>query len=509
MTEQNKKVDIESEEYQKMMNDYQSYVSTHVDGFITNLFSQGIVNEVDANQLKKYFSNPDKFQKEIEDLAQYYYISSAEIHQLFELIEALPTLNYKIDSHEKPKSNDKFISIINKAMHKVKHKRLTRDSLKQNATAGTLIGIWLGDKNNLYPMIFDDVKNIFPAYRGMNGEWVCLIDMAYFEKMSEFYRKNQFKNLSPFVKQKDYEEYLKDKEKNQYVELPQERTFVIRTGTLKRGQNLGTSWITAGMYDVLHKKKLKDVERSIANKVINAVAVLTIGHLGNEKNNEYTNLKLPSAVKKKVHGGVKSALEKNNQEGVTVVTIPDFSKLEFPDVKTDGLDGKKFNHINSDINTAYGLSGAILNGEGTNFASAKLNLETVYKRLGVMLEDVEQEIYQKMINLILPSSQQDNYYITYDKEAPLTLKEKVDILSKLNDKGWSIKHVIDNVAGVSWESYLEQTLYETDVLNLQERIKPYQSTHTMSEDSGRESESEPTNENTIRSKTSDGNQLPS
>lgn len=503
-------IEIDTEEYQRMVNDYQSYISTYVDGFISNLFSQGIVNEVDAKTLKKYFSNPDTYQKEIEDLAQYYYISSAEIHQLFELIEALPTLNYKIDSHEKPKNNDKHISMINKAMHKVKHKRLTRDTLKQNATAGTLVGIWLGDKNNLYPMIFDDVKHIFPAYRGANGDWVCVIDMAYFEDMKDSYRKIQFNNLSPFVTEAMYNSYLKDKENKRYVELPQERTFPLRTGTLKRNQKLGTSWITAGMYDVLHKKKLKDVEQSIANKVINAVAVLTIGHIGNEKNNELSNLKLPPPLKKKVHSGVKNALEKNNQDGVTVVTIPDFAKLDFPDVKTDGLDGKKFEHINSDINSAFGLSGAILNGEGGNFSSAKLNLETVYKRLGVMLEDIEQEMYQKMINLLLPSSQKDNYYIVYDKEAPLSLKEKIDILSKLNDKGWSIKHVVDNIAGVSWESYLEDTLYETDVLKLQDKIRPYKTSHTLNgNETGAPENTDPTNENTIKTKTSDGNSLPS
>ncbi|MCY8565717.1 hypothetical protein MOD30_23830, partial [Bacillus sonorensis] len=68
-----KKIDIESEEYQKLLNDYSTYVSTFASGFVSNLFSQGIISEVDAKQLKEYFSNPDKFQKEIEDLAQYFY----------------------------------------------------------------------------------------------------------------------------------------------------------------------------------------------------------------------------------------------------------------------------------------------------------------------------------------------------------------------------------------------------------------------------------------------------
>lgn len=502
------KIDIEStEEYQKMVNDYRDYTATFASGFITQLFSNGIINEVDAETLKGYFANPDTHQKEIEDLAQYYYISSAEVHQLFELIESLPTLNFRIDSHEKSKVNEKYISSINKIMHKVKHKRLTRDLAKQTAAAGTVVGIWLGSKLSPYPYIFDEVNYVFPAYR-KNGEWQCTLDLAWLSKMSEQNRKGQLANLHPFVTQKMYDEYLKDTENKQYVELPQDRTFVLRTGTLKRNQNLGTSWITAGLYDVLHKKKLKDVEHSVANKIINAVAVLTIGR--EDKDDRYSNMKLPKPVKQKVHSGVKAALEKNQSSGVTVVSIPDFAKIEFPDVKTDGLDGKKFEHINGDIQSAYGLSGTLLNGTGSNFAGAKINLDTFYKRIGVILEDIEQDAYQKLINLILPSTQRDNYYITYDKEAPLTLKEKIDTLTKLNDKGWSIKHVVDHISGVSWESYLEQTLHETEVLKLQEKIKPYLQSSVMSgEDVGAPTIDNPDNENTNKSKTTDGNSNPS
>ncbi len=500
-------IDRESEDYQRALNTYSEYVSTFASGFITKLFSDGIINEVNANTLKKYFANPDEYQKEIENLAQYYYISSAEVHILYELIESLPTLNYKLDSYDKNKSTDRNYNLINKTLRKIKHKRLTRDLLKQNATAGTVVGMWLGDKNNIYPYIFDDLQHIFPAYR-KNGEWVCLVDMGWFTTLSEPSRKLQFENLNPYVTEQDFQKYQSNRKKYQYKELPQDRTFIINTGTLKRNQGLGTSWVTSGLYDVLHKKKLKDVERAIANKIINAVAVLTIGT--DKMEGQYTNLKLNRTVKQKIHGGVKRALEKNQSDGVTVVTVPDFAKIEFPDVKADGLDGKKFETVNSDIQAAYGLSGAVLNGEGSNHASAKINLSILYKRISVMLENIEQEIYQKLINLILPKTQEDNFYMTYDKEEPLSLKEKIDILSKLNDKGWSVKHLIDNIEGIDFQAYLDQTLYETEELGLQEKIKPYLSSHTTSnKDSvGAPEISDPDNENTIKSKTSGGNDLP-
>ncbi|MBD1379206.1 hypothetical protein [Metabacillus arenae] len=494
------------EEYERALNDYQSYMNTFVEGFFSDMFSKGIIDEVDMETLKKYFANPDDHQKEIENLAQYYYISSAEVHQLFELVESLPTLNYKIDAFDKGKSFDKNISVCNKILHKVKHKTLTRDILKQEITAGTLVGMWLGDKTKPYPYIFDNLNYIFPAYR-KNGEWQVTVDLNWFKEMTDLNRKMQIRNLSPHITEQDYDDFLKDPTENQYVELPQDRTFVLRTHTLKRNQNLGNSWVTVGLYDVLHKKKLKDVERSIANKIINAIAVLTIG---SDKNDDERNTKLPPQLKKKVHSGVKAAMEKNESNGITVVAIPNYAKIEFPDVKTDGLDGKKFDHINSDIQSAYGIGGAALNGTGGNHATAKINIDTFYKRVAVLLESIEQEVYGKLFNLVLPKNQQDNYMMIYDKEAPLSLKDKVDYLIKLNDKGWSIKHVVDHLDGISWESYLEQTLYETEDLELQSKIVPYKSTHTTSssDEVGRPTDDSSTNDNTIKSKTTDGNSLP-
>lgn len=97
-----------------MLNDFETYTSTYATGFVSNLFSKGIINDVTAEQLKKYFSSPDEHQDDIEDLANYFYVSTAEIHQLFELIEALPILNFKIDSFENPDASESHIKTIKK-----------------------------------------------------------------------------------------------------------------------------------------------------------------------------------------------------------------------------------------------------------------------------------------------------------------------------------------------------------------------------------------------------------
>ncbi|MGG0793832.1 hypothetical protein ABE137_07475 [Brevibacillus laterosporus] len=497
------KVDFETE---RQLNAIEEIAAIYADGFVSRMFSDGILSEVSSEQLLIYLSDPDNYTTELNNLAHYYYITSGEVFQLFDLTKVLPTLNYKIEADDKGKNYEKNIKICNKSLRKVKHKQLTRDIISQIISTGTLAGIWLGDKRNPYFYIFDDLTIASPAYR-VNGDWVIQIDLSAVGSLNDLQRIAFFENLYPHITQKMYEDYRTDSSKR-FVYLPQSRTVCLRTHTLKRNQAKGLNWSLPGLFDLQHKKKLKDLEKSIANKIISAVAVLTIG---SEKNTEMSNLKLNRNIKRKIHSGVKAALEKKQTQGVTVVSIPDFANLEFPEMKSDALDPKKFDSINNDVTSAYGTSPAVLNGTGGNFASAKISLDVFYKKIAVLLEDIETEVYQKLFNIILPSSVSDDYYLVYDKEPPLTAKEKVDILMKLHSQeGFSLKAVIDLLSGIDFNDYVNQSIYEQEIMRLQEKIKPYASAYTATQlgKSGRPENDEPTSENTIKSKTNNGNEQP-
>jgi hypothetical protein len=368
----------------------------------------------------------------------------------------------------------------------------------------------MGDKKNLFPYVFDDLKYIYPSHR-KNGEWIAVMDLAMFDLMHEKERNEQIKYFQTYVPTLNYEKYIqnRDNQNLRLVELPQDRTFVIRTHTTKRNQNLGISWGTTGLFDIIHKEKLKNMEKSVANKIINALAVLTIG---SEKEKEYSSLKLSSPVKKKVHSGVKNALEKNESNGVTVIAIPEFAKLDFPNMKSEALNPDKFESINTDIQSSYGLSPAILNGTGSNFSSAKLNLEIMYKRIAVLLECIEREVYGKFLNLLLSRSEKDNYYIEYDKSAPISSDKRLDALLKLHSEGFAVKPIVDALEGITFSEFIEQSKYELSELKLQESIKPYSTSYTTANngsEAGRNklSDSELENENTIKTRTNDGNNV--
>lgn len=472
-----KKVEKQTKDIETEM-DYSinQFAAVFAESFVSNMFGDGIVKDVTMEQLLNYLSEPDNYIKELENVAQYYYITSGEVFQLFDIAKVLPTLNHKITVLNKSKNYEKNLVTCNRLLNKVKHKQLTRDLISQEVSSGTVTGIWLGDKANPHLFIFERPDKAFPAYR-LNGDWVIQIDLSWLDEMSSSDREIFFKNLSPYVTEAIYNKYKNSSsESNQYVELPQERTICLRTHTLKRNQPFGINWSTPGLFDIQHKKKLKDLEKAVANKIISAVAVLTIGH---DKIESQTNLKLNPALKKKVHAGVKAALEKNQSKGITVVSIPDFAKLEFPEMKSDALEPNKFNSINNDISSSYGISNALTNGTSANNSAAKINLEILYKKIAVLLEDIETDVYGKLFKLVLPNKDADDYIMEYDKEPPLTLKEKTDYLMKLHiQEGFSLKAVIDSISGMDFTEYYNQSIYEQEVLKLQERIKPYQSSFT-------------------------------
>lgn len=487
-----------------------NYTTLYGNLFADGLFRSGIIKDVTPEQLQRYFASPDTYQDVIYDIANYYYVINAEIHQLFDNIESLPRLNYTLSAFERDGIEDKNILKLKKALHTVDHKRLTRDILKQTASYGNVIGVWLGKGVDTYAYIFNDLCYIKNAYRTLKGKWQIIVDANFFyDKQKEEYLP-MLKEFKPLMSDEDYNLLIKGDLKE--FPLPIERTINISTGKLNRNQFIGTSWITPVMFDVLHKRKLKDVEQTIANTILNAVAVLTLGSFeGKEKDNSGGNLardynKIPPKLIGDIHARVKESIASGAKEGMSMVTLPNFAKLDFPKISSDGLDGGKFNQTNSDITKGLGLSGTVMNGEGANYNSAKLNLEIFYTKLAVILEEVEYA-YQLMFDLVLPSKYKGNYYMRYAKDMPLPVKERIQHLKGLYDKGWSARTYIEEL-GYDFDVLLAETREEL-AMEINKNLIPPPTSYTQPNDlenNGRPSvdDSDTESENTIRTRETQG-----
>ena len=442
--------------------------------FRTEIFQDGIVREVSEKDLLRYLNNPQENNEALGKVSEYYYNSNGEIFQLYDLTRILASLKYTLTSFKKGKKSDDIEAICSKHLRRVNHKQLTRDIISQEISKGTITGIWVGTENP-YLIIFDDLDYFFPGFR-TNGEWTVIVDLSYYDKfLEDDVRKQQIGLLSPYIKYKDYKKYKNDTSNvlKRYKVLPQERTICLRTHALKRNQKYGLPWATQAMFDILHKKKLKDLEKVVANKIIKSIAILTLG------NKEFNDAELGTKKKKKAYNGVKTALKKNNEEGVSVVALPHWAKLEFPELKSEALNPNKFDKIDQDISSSTGINRQLLVGGG-NESGNEMSLVLLYRKIGELLEQIEFEVYQKLINLVVPKDEKDNIILEYDKDVPLSNKEKLEGALKLADKGFSIKEVASRISNQSFDEFIAQTMYETEVLDLQNKVKPYQTSHTLS-----------------------------
>ena len=481
--------------FHQVDNTYDDYMADFTMGWISESNRSSAFATISDDDINKWLSNPNSHYAEIINLMKYLAISDSNIYQLYQILTSLPTLNYKVHTiNVEKKTKDKDITLINNSLLKVRYKQISRELLMQGNVEGSVVCMWLGSKNDLYLHIFSNLKYVFPAFR-RKGEWVAVCDMSWFDNMQEAERMYIFEELSPYITENDYNNYKKNQDEFQYKELDPKRTCVIRFNTMSRNQRIGIPSGTQVIKDIRHKQVLKDLDESISANVIDKIPVLQIG--SNEKPNET----IPKKVRRQIGSSVFKVLQGSKNDGkLGLITIPEYCNLTFLESDTDemdGLDEAKYQTVNNDISSGLGISSALLSGSG-NGSVVKYNLETLYRKIASQLDELD-IVFQKFLNLVLGTNA-NNYVFEFEKDTPLSNKEKLDVLTKLHAEGFSVKAIIDMVSGIDFESYVKQSMIEQES-NMYDIIKPPLTSYTATSDDasgGREKIEEPDNEETIR-----------
>lgn len=442
--------------------------------FTTDIYNSDILKDIPERELQKYMSSPGRFNKELRKYSLYKYISDGDIHKLVEYIRILPNLDYRIKTLGTKAKTNRYELMCRKMMRNVDHKQLTRDILTQLALMGTVTGVIVGEPNSptnpLYCYIFDDLEYFFP-FRRKSGRWTVACDLSYFDNISnDLDRLDAIENLNPFITIDDYKNYKKKGEDYRYIELPIERSICIRANTVKRNARLGVPMITQALFGIKHKERLRDLEKNIAGKVLRAVNVLTLGIKDSETS---TYKKLGESLTRSVFSSVKNGLTDENNTS-PVIGLPEWANLDMKQVDTDGLDSDKMESITDDISNAIGLP------RESSYATMKLYIDIMYDRIGELLENIENEVYNKLIALTLPKNVGTDYYMEYEKEYPLEQSEKIAVLQKLVAMGYAITPLLE-IIGLNPTEYINQSIHEIEELELRKKIVPPLTSYTMSD----------------------------
>ena len=208
-------------------------------------------------------------------------------------------------------------------------------------------------------------------------------------------------------------------------------------------------------------------------------------------------------------------MTKNSKGGTSFFSVAAGTKLDSIDIDLDIFDSKNESDLNNNISLDLGICASLIGAMSTgNFASGQSNLEIITAQLYTWVYEWQTEL-NYVINKNIIKDDKNKVEIYYFPTSFVNRKTFFDQMKTLYSEASGSLTFLVASAGIDPDVYfniLDQEIED----GIYEKYKPHQTSWTMSakeEDStnlgGRPTVDNPTNENTIISKSNNANDLPS
>lgn len=486
-----------------------------------------------SDEIREYINHPAIYQKELRELGWWAYRVDGSVSSAVDYLRTMHTLDKTVVCKsrtldgKKPRSFNKNKQLMLNTLEVIKYKEKIRDALLKRCNDGIYFYYFETSSVNSITKKFlndIDVERIYEINElGINAsiislpvDWckivgkknnafVVAFDLKYFLQFDERKRDMELLKFPKEIRDgfKKNEKHIGDKS---WIVLDNNKTIVDK-GKTPDNVPYGIPLAICALDDILYANYFVQTKRNVLDSV-NSQIIYEVFPEG-----EKGKCTLTSNQQKEQHGIIKEAIvNKKNKNGVAFFSLAAGTKMDSIKVDTDILDEKNENTIKNSVPRDLGISSASLNGEATgNYATASLNIEMVAGNVYSWIENFMNEL-NKCINAniikdkrckiacnILPVT-----YVNRDK----FFNQMKALYSECNG---SFMAVIA-ASGMDVESYLS-LLDEEKELNFDEKYMPHASMHTQSSSDNKGgrpsiSDSEVKNENTLASKSINGNANP-
>ena len=481
-------------------------------------YSDSKLNDISLVDLYGYFQNPYNNLEKIRNASKYFSFKHGVLRDINNLFKYLPTLNYHLswssfDDIDKIKEYEK---IIYDFLESINIKQVIRDGLYEVCELGTVVLCLRKKGKNIYIQFMDLDDVVINKTR--NGKWIVEFDLETIRNNRTLASnanatKNIIENLPEDITIAKYNKYLKDNA-FRYVELKNCEVVSINS---TRNFPYGFPLCMGAWTSIIQKEVINRAERSVSNRLIKQLLILTVGTIGGSNTKEGTPV--PKEITTYYFNSIKDLLLKaetgtdtnsvNNASGVGVATMPDFFKLD--SIKTDASFFPKevYDKIDKDIFMNLGISPALIYGGSENsYSSAQLNNEKLFRYINSILEQFELIITNYIRQEFLPEDLDCVFY--FDKSNFINKKENIKQYKELYTQTGIVIPWIETLTENPYHYTIGMKKYQDEVLKLDKLLVPPINPHTQSvNDGGRPSSDNPTNANTEKSKGNDSNNIPS
>lgn len=498
------------------------------------LFSCGLYNYFSKSTIDSVINDPITYHEEAIRLSDTVYTKNGIVSNSIDYMTALPCLDrvITINSKRSAKKVKKNKELMQATLKTIDDKLFIRDALHTEMREGIAFYYFDVRKriNNIDQAMSDyEVENIVEINEiginarivtlpwqytrivgKKNGRYVLFFNLRYFDDFTGEKLENKLKKYP-----KEIADWYNKKTKGiinyNWVPLDPDKTM-CRKIKCKDSEPWGRSLIVAALEDVLYKDYYTDTKRNVLDEINSRIVYETFPE-GKDKG----TCALSKKQQEDQHNTVKQAvMNKNSRGGVSFFSVAAGTKLDSIKVDTDLFDSKNESDLNNNISLDLGICASLIGAMSTgNFASGQSNLEMITAQLYTWVYEWQNEL-NYVINKNIIKDNNNRVEIYYFPTSFVNRKTFFDQMKTLYSEASGSLTFLVASAGIDPDVYFNILDQEIDD-GLYERYKPHQTSWTMSakeentsnDVGGRPSVDNPTNENTIKSKSNNANGLPS
>lgn len=515
------------------VNEYSSKVYTWVRDAI---FGTGVFYAFEQEDVLAVLEDPILNYKLAVKIANYVYTKSGIVSGAIDYMTALPCLDNVIvyNSPEPNKIARRNKATMRSVLKSIDDKHFIRDALHTEMRNGVYLYYFeTRERPEDYSKYLSDwdVHSIFELNTAglnariitlpwdytkiigrMNDRYVLAFDLRYFDMYASQDELRRRLMAFPQEIQNGYHDWKNNSMNgNPWLVLDHKKTMC---GKIKsRDSELwGRPLAISALNDILYQDQFLDTKRHVLDNINHDIFVHEFPE-GEKKG----SCALTKPGQEQQHADVRDAIvNKNNVEGTSFVSVASGTKLSHLKIETDGIfDDSTESELNNTIALDLGICAALLGAmtTGGNYSAQVNNLQMVTSQIYQFVHDIQEDLNYVINENILHSNEQNKVSVFYFPTSFVNRKEFFEQMKTLYTFGGSFSFMVA-AAGIDPELYTSVLRNEYDE-NLFDIIKPHPTSYTMSSEDinenkgGRPELDDPVNDETIKSRGTGGNNLPS
>ena len=511
--------------------EFNSYNASDIFEANNFLFNCGVYNYFSENQIKCILQNPVDYHEEAIRLSNFVYTKNGIVSNSIDYMTALPCLDRIVTNRSKKNSNKlkKNKELMIATLKTIDDKSFIRDAIHTEMREGIAFYYFDTRKKvaDLNKFMNDyDVNTIYEINEvgvnaailtlpweytkivgKKNNRYVLAFNLRYFD---EFTGDNLKRKLKKYPKEivDGYYKRKKEATGGDWLVLDNDKTMCKKIKS-KDSEPWGRSLIIAALEDVLYKDYFIDTKRNVLNEINNKIIYQTF-----PESDKKGFCALNREQQEVQHNAVKNAvLNKNNRGGTSFFSVAAGTKINSIDVNLDIFDSKNETDLNNNIAMDLGICASLIGAMTTgNFSVGQNNLEMITAQIYTWVYEWQNEL-NYVINKNIIQDDRNKVEVYYFPTSFVNRKGFFDMCRSLYlDAGGSFSFLVAS-AGIDVDAYMGVLDQEIED-GVFEKYIPHATSYTLSSkeqdsEAGRPEEENPTNENTIISKSNGANNLPS